>query len=132
MSTKSAQGNPLAIVAQQIDGVTEDFKSLGGKVCSGVREAASATAMAVGKGAYKTAYGVAYGLVSTGTFVNGLLCEKSPIRKGFVDGAGSALGAKKPAKRTPAKKTPAKKAGTLKAKTPARAAKSATTSRTKS
>ena len=118
MSTKSesVQGNALAIAAQQFDGVAQEVKSLGGKACSSVRAAAVAAASTAKKGAYGSAFGISYGLVASGKAVAAFFCEKSHIRRGFVDGAESALGSKKTVKK-PARKSSVKTTRTAKSST---------------
>jgi len=77
-----------------------------------VKKAAKTTKRAIGIGFHDTAYSISYGVVYAAVFLIELLPEENAIRRGFVDGAKSALDTRQKAKASKKaampKKAPAK------------------------
>jgi len=112
-SGRKAQSNSSAfhILGDTLESAAETFEEVTANAHDSAKRAASVTKSALANALYKTCYGLAYGAVYSSGFLVEILPEGGNLKRGFTEGAESALEArKKAAERKTAKKPKAKKA----------------------
>jgi hypothetical protein len=111
-SSRKARSNSSAfhILGDTLESAAETFEEATANAHDSAKRAAEVTKSALSNALYKVCYGISYGAVYSSVFVVEVLPEGGNLKRGFVEGAESALEArKKVADRKAAPKTKAKR-----------------------
>ena len=125
-SGRKAGSNSSAfhILGDTLESAAETFEEATANAHDSAKRAAVVTKSALGKALYNACYGISYGAVYSSVFLVELLPDGSTLKKGFTEGAESALEARhKAADRKSAVKPKAKRAAKpkVRATTPVKA-----------
>ena len=111
MVTETGSSDPktFSMLGETLDSAAEALEAASVNLAKSAKKAAKTTKSAIGIGFHKAAYGISYGVVYAAVFLVELLPGEHVIRRGFVEGAGAALDARrkpKHLKRLPFRGTP--------------------------
>ena len=125
-SGRKAQSNSSAfhILGDTLESAAETLEEVTANAQDSAKRAAAVTKSALGNALYKTCYGIAYGAVYSSVFLVEILPDGSTLKRGFTEGAESALEARKAAS---ARKAAPKPKAKRSAKPKARASKTVKT-----
>jgi hypothetical protein len=118
-SGRKAQSNSSAfhILGDTLESAAETFEEVTANAHDSAKRAAEVTKSALANALYKACYGISYGAVYSSVFLVEMMPEGGNLKRGFVEGAESALAArKKVAARKAAPKPKAKKPARPKAR----------------
>jgi hypothetical protein len=98
-SARKAQSNSSAfhILGDTLESAAETFEEVTANAHDSAKRAAAVTKSALANAIYKTCYGIAYGAVYSSVFLVEVLPEGSNLKRGFTEGAESAIEARKKA-----------------------------------
>jgi hypothetical protein len=107
-SRKKANSSAFHILGDTLESAAETFEEATANASDSAKRAAEITKSALSSALYKTCYGIAFGAVYSSVFLVELMPEGSNLKRGFTEGAESAIEARKKAttrKAAPAPKT---------------------------
>jgi hypothetical protein len=95
-SGRKARSNSSAfhILGDTLESAAESFEEATANAHDSAKRAASVTKSALSTALYKTCYGISYGAVYSSVFLVELMPEGGTLKKGFTEGAESALAAR--------------------------------------
>jgi len=98
-SSRKARSNSSAfhILGDTLESAAETFEEATANAHDSAKRAAVVTKSALAHALYKTCYGISYGAVYSSVFLVELLPEGGTLKKGFTEGAESAMEARKKA-----------------------------------
>ena len=111
-AARKARSNSSAfhILGDTLESAAETFEEATANAHDSAKRAAEVTKSALSNALYKTCYGLAYGAVYSSVFLVEIMPDGGNLKRGFTEGAESALGArKKVAERKAAPKPKAKR-----------------------
>jgi len=98
-SGRKAQSNSSAfhILGDTLESAAETFEEVTANAHDSAKRAAAVTRSALANAVYKACYGIAYGAVYSSVFLVEIMPEGGNLKRGFTEGAESALEARKKA-----------------------------------
>jgi hypothetical protein len=111
-AARKARSNSSAfhILGDTLETAAESFEEATANAHDSAKRAAEVTKSALSNALYKTCYGIAYGAVYSSVFLVEIMPEGGTLKRGFIEGAESAIEArKKAAERKAAPKSKAKR-----------------------
>jgi hypothetical protein len=98
-SARKAQSNSSAfhILGDTLESAAETFEEATTNAHDSAKRAAEVTKSALSCALYKTCYGIAYGAVYSSVFLVEIMPEGGNLKRGFTEGAESAIEARKKA-----------------------------------
>ena len=85
------ESDAFSVLGEALESAAETFGDLTASAGDTARNAARGVSSAVSTGVYKGSYGLSFGVVFSAVFLTELLPAGNAIRRGFEDGAHSAL-----------------------------------------
>jgi hypothetical protein len=110
-SSRKAQSNSSAfhILGDTLESAAETFEEATANAHDSAKRAAEVTKSALSNALYKTCYGIAFGAVYSSVFLVEIMPDGGNLKRGFTEGAESALEARKKAAERKAPKPKAKR-----------------------
>ena len=113
-AARKARSNSSAfhILGDTLESAAETFEEATANAHGSAKRAAEVTKSALSNALYKTCYGLAYGAVYSSVFLVEIMPEGGNLKRGFTEGAESALDARKKAAEVKAAPKPKAKRST--------------------
>jgi len=92
-----ANSSALHILGDTLESAAETFEEATANAHDSAKRAAEVTKSALANALYKTCYGLAYGAVYSSVFLVEIMPEGGNLKRGFTEGAESAIEARKKA-----------------------------------